>query len=271
MADSNQKVLESMPSSPISPELLTSANWWFNVSWYGLLVFGMLAALASVATVICLFLQFWSAGVKERQSDWRTEVVEQQSQQATADVEKAKADVATANQKIAAANEEIARSSERAAALEKDAAQARLEQRRIEAAVAWRVVAPDNRNSLVNSLANGSGGSVEISYPSNDSEALFLASQFNRIFSEANAKAGKELWSLSVQPRLFARVIFWDLSISGQADPVVRSVREAFSAAGLPYQKYSIPNQLVDGPGMAIGGVPPSDVMVWIGSKRPPN
>ena len=95
----------------------------------------------------------------------------------------------------------------------------------IEAAVAWRVVAPANRTILANGLAKVTGGSVEISYPSNDSEALFFATQFDAIFKEANAQAGKELWKVTAQPRLFSRAIYWGLSISGQTDAVVRSVQ----------------------------------------------
>ena len=57
---------------PVDPQLLERANWWFDVSWYGLLLAGGATALAAAATVVFLFLQFWSSGVRERQSDWRT-------------------------------------------------------------------------------------------------------------------------------------------------------------------------------------------------------
>jgi hypothetical protein len=243
---------------------LESANLWYDF-------FNVILFVGAFAVAVGTYGSIKMGAVKEKFADERTAANEAATARAVADSDAAKVDVAIANQKIAAANQDIAKSNERAAALEKDAAQARLEQRRIESAVAWRVVAPAGRALLANSLAEGVGGSVEISYPSNDSESLFLASQLNGIFKEANVDARKELWKIIVQPRLFARAIFWDLSISGQSEAVVRSVRGSFSAAGLSYLTYSVPNQLVDGPGMAIGGVPPSDVMVWIGSKRPPN
>jgi hypothetical protein len=93
------KVLESLP---VDPALLERANWWFDVSWYGLLWAGTATAIAACATVAFLFLQYWSGGVRERQSEWRTSALELQTQQA-------KRDTAAAQERIAALNKETAK------------------------------------------------------------------------------------------------------------------------------------------------------------------
>jgi hypothetical protein len=51
---------------PVDPGLLERANWWFDVSWYGLLWSGGVTAFAAFATVTFLFLQYWSSGIREK-------------------------------------------------------------------------------------------------------------------------------------------------------------------------------------------------------------
>jgi hypothetical protein len=67
---------KNLESLPIDPSILARADWWFDISWYGLLIAGGMTALAAVATVIFLFLQFWSSGVRERHTEWRTTALE---------------------------------------------------------------------------------------------------------------------------------------------------------------------------------------------------
>jgi hypothetical protein len=99
MVSSREKVLESIP---VDPALLESANKWFDISWYGLLLAGASTALSAFATVAFLFVQFWSSGVRERHSEWRTSVLELQTAEA-------KKDTAEAQERIAELNNETAR------------------------------------------------------------------------------------------------------------------------------------------------------------------
>lgn len=115
MADSKETTLESLP---VDPALLESANRWFDISWYGLLIAGGFTALAAFATVFFLFVQFWSSDVRERQAEWRAATLELETG-------KAKAELAKANADIASANAEIAETNKQKASLEKDAAEAR--------------------------------------------------------------------------------------------------------------------------------------------------
>ena len=115
MADSRETTLELLSVDPALSEL---ANRWFDISWYGILIAGGFTALAAFATVFFLFVQFWSSGVRERQTDWRTATLELETG-------KAKAELAKANADIASANAEIAEAKKQTANLEKDAAEAR--------------------------------------------------------------------------------------------------------------------------------------------------
>jgi hypothetical protein len=91
-----------MGAMPVDPNLLERANWWFDVSWYGLLIAGFIAAVAACATIAFLFAQYWSSGIRERQAEWRTSTLEFQ----TAD---AKRDTAAAGERIAELNRETER------------------------------------------------------------------------------------------------------------------------------------------------------------------
>jgi hypothetical protein len=178
----------------------------------------------------------------------------------------------------AVASLEIANANRAASEAQKDAENARLkaetvslEAAKIEQAAAWRVLSDESKTKLVAGLAHGVGGSVELSYPANDPEALFLARQIEEIFKLVNSKSGNLLWKIHIQPRQYSRAIFWDIRIFGQNEAVVQSVKSAFVTAAVPYISEPVPNIVNDGPGMMIGGTPPSDLMIFVGSKRPPN
>lgn len=71
------------------------------------------------------------------------------------------------------------------ARLHLETAQANERAAKLQEAAAWRVFPAEVKAQLVNGLRNA-GGLVEISYPANDPEALFLASQIEDIFKQLN-------------------------------------------------------------------------------------
>lgn len=183
-----------------------------------------------------------AAGANER-----VKVLENQAlvlQKQTADAEKAAADAQAA---AAAANE-------RSAAIQQ--------------AAAWRIIPEKSARILVARLAVGSGGRVTLSYPVNDSESFFLAMQFERIFRAANVEANRQLWSISPDPRMYARAIHWGVRVFGQNEVEVQSVRDAFAVAELPFLTEGVP--LLNGaPGMMVAGAP-SEIEVYVGQKKQP-
>ena len=156
------------------------------------------------------------------------------------------------------------------ARLHLETAQANERAAKLQEAAAWRVFPAEVKAQLVNGLRNA-GGLVEISYPANDPEALFLASQIEDIFKQLNVGKVPFPWNLTIQPRQFSRSIFWGLRIFGQNSDEVEILRRAFTSAGMPFLVDPVPNILNDSPGMMISGGPPSAATIFVGSKRPPN
>jgi hypothetical protein len=264
----NEAVLESIP---VDPALLTSANWWFDVSWYGLLIAGGLTALAAFATVIFLFIQFWSSGVKERQTEWRTSALELQTETAkketarlSAEAEKAREGIAQANAAgetakadAAKANAEIATAKKQTAALENEAAQARLEQERLKAQLAWRTLAPDAKSNLETALAR-KPAQVNIQYPSGDTEAQYLAIQFANTFEKAG-------WQVAMFSATLHGTVAWGLFIPDPVSDATTEMRDAFAAAGLGFSTEALPPA-----GMGFGNSIPNAPILFIGSKPIP-
>ncbi|HUZ30849.1 MAG TPA: hypothetical protein VMV19_01895 [Xanthobacteraceae bacterium] len=275
-----------MESLPVDPALLDKANWWFDVSWYGLLWAGAATALAACATVIFLFVQFWSSGVRERHAEWRTSSLELQTETAKtetarlgaeaektregiakanaageaakAEAARANAEIATAKQQTAALEKDTSKANERAAALENEAAQARLEQERLKAAVSWRTLSPDTLARLTAGLGDPKG-SVVLAYTSGDPEALFLAIQISKTFEAAHG------WTLGADARTYPDRILWGLYIPGNGT-LVEHVRAAFTAAKIPFLTDAIPE-----PPMRFGPpMTPDTVLIFVGSKQPP-
>ena len=170
-------------------------------------------------------------------------------------IQTAQTDAANTNDRAGQANKAAGEANERAA--------------RIEAAAAWRILPPETLQRLIANLAGDPGGSVELSYPANDPEALFFAFQIEAAFNAANNAAGKALWVLSVQPRQFSKNLYWGVRAYGQKSDAVQAVQAALVAASIPYSTEPIRNVLNDSPGMMIGGTEPLDVMIFVGSKRP--
>jgi len=190
MADSGETTLESLS---VDPTLLESANRWFDISWYGLLIAGGFTAVAAFATVFFLFIQFWSSGVREHQTELRTATLELETGKAKAELAKANADIASANAEIAGANKQIA-------SLEKDAAEARRDlaaanARAAEAnqkAEAEQKDAAEARRDLAAANARAAEANQKAEAEQKDGEARRDLAAANARAAEANQKAEAE-------------------------------------------------------------------------------
>ena len=202
MADSGETTLESLS---VDPALLESANRWFDISWYGLLIAGGFMAVAAFATVFFLFIQFWSSGVREHQTELRTATLELETGKAKAELAKANADIASANAEIAEANKQTA-------SLEKDAAEARrdlaaanaraaeanqkaeaerLERLKLELPMAPQDLAGQPRSELVALFRSFGAQSVDVfAYPEGSSpDTHSFAQTMIAVFTEAGWRA----------------------------------------------------------------------------------
>jgi hypothetical protein len=100
----------------VDPSLLEWAEYWYPISWKGVLGGGIITAVGACATIAFLLLQWRTTTIREEQSDWRTTVIEADTAKSKAELGIAQAAIAKAGVQIAEAN---ARALEAKLALEK--------------------------------------------------------------------------------------------------------------------------------------------------------
>lgn len=166
MATKNQMVSES---SPIDPALLEWAEYWYPISWKGLLVAGAVTAVAACLTIAFLLLQWHTSSIRERNSEWRTSALEVQAKKADADLAQAKADIANADARAADAN---ARAYEAKLALEKFKAP--------------RILTPEQQGRISAKVRQFAGTQFDAGMgPKGDPEPLYLLRSIHAALSSA--------------------------------------------------------------------------------------
>ena len=245
MATNKETTLESLP---VDPGLLESASRWFDISWYGLLWSGSFTALAAVATVIFLFIQFWSSGVRERHTEWRTTSLEKQTAEA-------KKETILAQEHIAQLNKETARLS--AAAEISRAAIAEANARAVEAQLALekykapRSLSPLQQSAITEAMSPFAGVGFVFSVQT-DPEPIALMEQIGKVLTDAKWQwlpaEGPIVWTSPGKPQ--ASIIAFsgisiqiDDSLTAQVGPAVIALNEALNEVGIE----SSTKRIVDG------------------------
>lgn len=163
------------------------------------------------------------------------------------------------------ANQRASDAAERAAALETEAAETRLQYETLKAAVAWRLIEPNNIQRLVKRLSERPSV-VQLEYVQGDPEAQRLTAQLPVAFREAK-------WESKIIARVYlgAASGIWILPNATPSDSTrlsVSTVRDAFASIGLGFRSQGGPAaQLV--PGETWGPSSPP-VKVIVGSKSEP-
>jgi hypothetical protein len=175
-----------------------------------------------------------------------------------AEAEKARAELGKANADIAKANAEIAEAKKQTATLEKETAQARLEQERLKQIVKWRILTPSQLSVLTANLQVG--GSANITYTANDPEALYLWTQISKAFPQPT-------WKMIAQARTYEGVFHAGIFITGPDIPATKTIRDAFTAAGIAFgtQDPGNPHMFFGEPNI------PNAPTVFIASRFPAN
>ncbi len=75
-------------SPPVAQALLAWAEYWYPISWKGLLIAGAVTAIGACVTMAFLVLQWRTFSIREMQTEWRRSVLESQ----VAEVKKEAAD-----------------------------------------------------------------------------------------------------------------------------------------------------------------------------------
>jgi hypothetical protein len=207
--------LESMPTDP---SILASANWWFDRSWYGLLIAGALTALAATATVIFLFVQFWSSGVRERHTEWRTSALELQAEEARKDTATALRDAAKANE----ATENL-----------------RAQNLSLTAQIAPRRLSKEQQVSIGKSLVAFTGKRVRMESYGLDTESAIFGRQIGSALSLARIDLDDALMS-----KISGGAIVLGVHVTGDDKELVSALLAALSSAGVLTSPEPFPTHL---------------------------
>jgi hypothetical protein len=210
--------------SPVARALLDWAEYWYPISWKGVLLGGVITAVGACATIAFLLLQWRTTSIREEHSEWRTSSLELQTASAKADLGKAQTDIATANENAAKANERAAEAQRQAALLEKETAQARADQERLKSMVVWRSIPKDVGDRIAVRLS-ARKVTVRLMVLANDPEGMAFASILTRIL--ANAK-----WEAFAEAGSWVNWLPVGVSVYGPDEDLVRFVLNAFKAEG---------------------------------------
>jgi hypothetical protein len=177
---------------PIWDASLETANRWYDIPWYGLLISGIIAALAAAATVTFLFLQFWSSGVREKYSDLRTSALELETEKAKRDAAAAGERAAELEVKAAQLDKDttllsamIGEVNSRAARARRVAEQERFDRLQSQTGVKPRVITEEQHAKLTAFLSGKPTGRVFIVPRQDVDEPIHFAAQIEAVLRDA--------------------------------------------------------------------------------------
>jgi len=136
----------------------------------------------------------------------------------------------------------------------KEALQARIEQERLKAQFAWRVLPNEISADLERHLSQHPG-KINVQYVANDPEALYFAIQFANIF--VNAK-----WEVQMLAMQIAGTAIFGIWIPDSPSPDTAIARDAFGAARIGFSSDVLPRG-----GIGFGGAIENAAILFVGSK----
>jgi hypothetical protein len=145
--------------SPVSAALLEWAEYWYPISWKGLLVSGGLTALAAIATIVFLLLQWLATNIREQHSEWRTSVLELKTTEAKAELAKAKENTAKIELVL---NDEVKKN-------------------------AWRRLSKEQHDEIAAAIRREPPVRLTVAFDGNDPEASVFAADLIRSFEDGGA------------------------------------------------------------------------------------
>jgi hypothetical protein len=157
----------------VDPSLLEWAEYWYPISWKGVLGGGIITAVGACATIAFLLLQWRTTTIREEQSDWRTTIIEADTAKSKAELGVAQADIAKANVQIAEANARTKEAELKLEQLRKDLGPRQLQ-----------------RDIFIRELTGQPTAPVEIMYLQDDPECFALAQQIGLALKDAGWPAG---------------------------------------------------------------------------------
>jgi hypothetical protein len=145
----------------------------------------------------------------------------------------------------------------RAAQLEREAANARLETEKLKAVVAWRTISA-SENAAIERILSAKPGSVNLRWTDGDPEALFFAIQISQVLQRAH-------WSVASGSFKPANGILFGFILPPALGNDVQTLRDAFTAARLPFSAVPLPQQ---GMSLMVSTIPDAPFLM-VGSRMP--
>jgi hypothetical protein len=207
MAAKNQKESDRMA---VDPSLLEWAEYWYPISWKGVLGGGIITAIGACATIAFLLLQWRATTIREEQSDWRTTVVESETAKSKAELGVAQADIAKAKVQIAEANARVA--------------EAERQNLDLRAKVASRRITAEQHKILVDELSKNPG-LFDIAVMGDPESSLFAGDILKTLADAGWTVGGREL------P---LGEIWTGLVLFQTDDPAARRILDALLKAKIP-------------------------------------
>jgi hypothetical protein len=184
------------------------------------------------------------------EAEGKIKLAEQHSAEASAKAEGFRANIAKANESAAQAQAQVATATA-------GAALAKLETEKLKAVVTWRTIQPEMA-SVLEKVLSGKPGGVNLRYTDGDPEALFLAIQISQIL-------GKAGWQTAPGSQKFGNGILFGIVLPDSNGADAQTLREAFTAAKMPFSKDPLPQS---GVGFMVSTIPGAPTLM-IGSRVP--
>lgn len=164
----------------------------------------------------------------------RTAALELQTAQANRDAEQARLEQKQQDAQVADLQMRLADAERETAEAKRDAEASRVDYESLKTKLTWREILPAGREQMASVLAGG-GGNVTIFWVDNDPETLNLAIQVSEIFREANKIAGSRKWNVRGLPRSYGLTLLRGMFVPGPVNPAVETIRKACETIGLVY------------------------------------
>jgi hypothetical protein len=258
---------------PLDPAQLDWAEYWYPISWKGVLAGGIITAIGACATIAFLLLQWRTTSIREDQSEWRTSTLEMQTAQANAALGAAQADIARANLQIAEAKKQTA-------ALEKDTANARkgiveANARALEAQAelarfkAPRSISEADKPAIISALSNFAGTKVAIYILGDGPEPNDLGAAISGVLTQSRWVPLS--WNWSGAGAAAGVIVLFKPGTEGEFGSACDALVAAFNGARVVTAKEVWPGDWNQFGGMLNGPNPPAPteapIRIVIGTK----
>lgn len=212
-----------------SPEF---ADWWYGLSWKGIIGFGAVTAVAAAATVAFTVIQFWSDGIRDRKAEERQHALEVQTAEARAESDRANEAAATANAEAAKANERAATLERESAALRAQAEADRLARVKIEEKLAPRSLSGEQQRAIAEAIKPFAPTKFQIVMYQDDQEIKGLATALVPVLIAAGWEGIPQSGFLAMQLEVGVRVEF-SADDAGSLAPAAKALAESLNANGV--------------------------------------